>query len=98
MRRESVICDSKTCARGPTDTIKRRYIVLMAARKVVPPHSTSILDYPASLSNYERESLAAEAKLAAKKKKATEKVWRELARQVSAGQDPGEDSLTSHRR
>jgi hypothetical protein len=38
------------------------------AKKACPQSATSILDYPSSLSLHERESLAAEAKLAAAKK------------------------------
>ena len=33
------------------------------------PHSTNILDYPSSMSGFERESLAAEAKLKAERQK-----------------------------
>jgi hypothetical protein len=40
----------------------------MAKKKAGLPHSANILDYPDSLSLYERESLAAEAKLAAERK------------------------------
>ena len=42
---------------------------IMAKKKAVPLPSTRVLDHPASLSLYERESLAAEAKLAAEKTK-----------------------------
>jgi hypothetical protein len=39
-------------------------------RKTKPePTSTDVLDYPATMSEYERESLAAEAKLKAERKK-----------------------------
>ena len=41
----------------------------MATKKDVPLPETRILDHPNSLSLYERESRAAEAKLAAEKKK-----------------------------
>jgi hypothetical protein len=37
-------------------------------KKAVQPPSPNILDYPDSMSLYERESLAAEAKLAAERK------------------------------
>jgi hypothetical protein len=40
----------------------------MAKKESGLPPSTNILDYPVSLSAYERESLAAEAKLAADRK------------------------------
>jgi hypothetical protein len=40
----------------------------MAKKKAVRLPATSVLDYPSSLSLYERESLAAEAKLDAEKK------------------------------
>jgi hypothetical protein len=40
----------------------------MAKKKAVHAPSPNILDYPDSLSLYERESLAAEAKLAAERK------------------------------
>ncbi|MGB7846729.1 MAG: hypothetical protein WBL63_14020 [Candidatus Acidiferrum sp.] len=40
----------------------------MAKKKKVEPLSTSIHDYPSSMSQYERESLADEAKLKAMKK------------------------------
>jgi hypothetical protein len=40
----------------------------MAKKKACQQSSTSFLDYPSSMSLYERESLAAEAKLAAEKK------------------------------
>jgi hypothetical protein len=35
------------------------------------PHSMNVLDYPCTMSGFERESLAAEAKLKADKKRAT---------------------------
>lgn len=41
----------------------------MAKNKIGLLHSTRPLDYPSSMSLYERESLAAKAKLAADKKK-----------------------------
>ena len=41
------------------------YIKPMAKKKVDLDSSPNILDYPSSMSQYERESLAAEAKLAA---------------------------------
>jgi hypothetical protein len=41
----------------------------MAKKKACQQSATSILDYPSKLSLYERESLAADAKLAARKKK-----------------------------
>jgi hypothetical protein len=40
----------------------------MAKKKAVQPRSPNIPDYPDSMSQYERESLAAEAKLAADRK------------------------------
>jgi hypothetical protein len=40
----------------------------MAKKKAGLPRSPNILDYPDSMSLYERESLAAEAKLAAERK------------------------------
>jgi hypothetical protein len=40
----------------------------MAKKKAGLPPSPNILDYPDSMSLYERESLAAEAKLAAERK------------------------------
>jgi hypothetical protein len=40
----------------------------MAKKKAGQHPSTNILDYPNSMSAYERESLAAEAKLAAERK------------------------------
>jgi hypothetical protein len=40
----------------------------MAKKKAGQPPSPNILDYPDSMSLYERESLAAEAKLAAERK------------------------------
>jgi hypothetical protein len=40
---------------------------IMAKKKAAPQSSTSILDYCSTLSLYERESLAAEAKLAAER-------------------------------
>jgi len=40
----------------------------MAKKKADQPLSPNILDYPSSMSQYERESLAAEAKLAAERK------------------------------
>jgi hypothetical protein len=40
----------------------------MAKKKAVQPYSPNLLDYPSSMSPYERESLAAEARLAAERK------------------------------
>ena len=40
----------------------------MAKKKADWPHSPNILDYPSGMSEYERESLASEAKLAAERK------------------------------
>jgi hypothetical protein len=40
----------------------------MSKKKAGQPLSANILDYPSSMSAYERESLAAEAKLAADRK------------------------------
>jgi len=40
----------------------------MAKKKAGLPRSPNVLDYPDSMSLYERESLAAEAKLAAERK------------------------------
>jgi hypothetical protein len=40
----------------------------MAKKKADQPLSPNILDYPSSMSQYERESLAAEAKLASERK------------------------------
>jgi hypothetical protein len=42
---------------------------LMAKKRTHQPPSTNLLDYPSSMSGYEKESLVAEAILAAKKKK-----------------------------
>jgi len=41
----------------------------LMAKKRTQPLSTNILDYPSNMSGYEKESLVAEAKLAAKKKR-----------------------------
>jgi len=41
----------------------------MAKKRTAQPLSTNSLDYPSSMSGYERDSLVAEAILAAKKKK-----------------------------
>ncbi len=41
----------------------------MPRKPEVTPHSTRVLDYPETLSEYERESLAAEAKLKTEQKK-----------------------------
>jgi hypothetical protein len=41
----------------------------MARKSGIIVDSTRVLDYPASLSEYERESLAAEAKLKGERKK-----------------------------
>ena len=44
-------------------------LVFRMAQKIrMKPHSTNILDYPSNMSMYERESLAAEARLKAEKK------------------------------
>ena len=50
-------------------------LVTVMPRKVATtkPYSTSILDYPASMSMYERESLADEAKLKAEQEKKKKK-------------------------
>jgi hypothetical protein len=49
-------------------------ITVMNGKKKRPikPHSTNVLDYPCTMSGFERESLAAEAKLKADKKKLPE--------------------------
>ena len=39
----------------------------MAKKKVDQPPSPNVLDYPSGMSEYERESLAAEAQLAAER-------------------------------
>jgi hypothetical protein len=44
----------------------------MPKRKADQPNDTRVLDYSSTMSLYERESLAAEAKLAAERKKKTE--------------------------
>jgi hypothetical protein len=41
-------------------------------KRTIEPYSTNILDYPCTMSGFERESLAAEAKLKADKKKPPE--------------------------
>ena len=46
----------------------RGYTTPMAKKKADLAPSTNILDYPNSMSQYEKESLAAEAKLAAERK------------------------------
>ena len=51
------------------------------------PPATSILDYPAAMSLYERESRAAEARLRAERNMKKEK-WRGLAKQASTEPDP----------
>ncbi len=40
----------------------------MPKKKGSQPHPTNIVDYPSAMSTYERDSLAAEAKLATEKK------------------------------
>jgi hypothetical protein len=40
----------------------------MLRKSQIKPHSTRVLDYSATMSQYERESLAAEATLRAEKK------------------------------
>jgi len=45
----------------------------MPIKPPVKPDSPSILDYPETLSQYERESLAAEAKLKAEREKPSPK-------------------------
>jgi hypothetical protein len=41
----------------------------MPIKPPVKPHSTNILDYPETMSQHERESLAAEAQLKAERRK-----------------------------
>jgi hypothetical protein len=41
----------------------------MPRKPDVTPHSTLVLDYPETMAEYERESLAAEAKLKTEQKK-----------------------------
>jgi hypothetical protein len=43
-------------------------LIPMAKKKADLPASSNVLDYPESMSMYERESLAAEARLAAERK------------------------------
>jgi hypothetical protein len=38
-------------------------------KPAVKPHSTNVLDYPCTMSGFERESLAAEAKINAEREK-----------------------------
>jgi hypothetical protein len=44
-------------------------IAMQRKPSVMMPHSTNVLDYPCTMSGFERESLAAEAKLKAERKK-----------------------------
>jgi hypothetical protein len=38
-------------------------------KPAVKPHSTNVLDYPCTMSGFEKESLAAEAKIVAERRK-----------------------------
>jgi hypothetical protein len=53
-------------------------MIAMLRKSRMKPHSTSVLDYPCTMSGFERESLAAEAKLKAERKK--KKAAKDLAK------------------
>jgi hypothetical protein len=53
----------------------------MPAKPPVKPHSTNLLDYPCTMSGFEKDSLVAEAKLKAEREKPSPKSAR--ARNVS---------------
>jgi hypothetical protein len=48
----------------------------------VKPHSTNVLDYPCTMSGFERESLAAEAKLRAEQEKQKPKPRKALGKKA----------------
>ena len=60
--------DPKKLLALPKATIGRRPDFDMPRKLPTLPNSTNIIDYPNTMSMYERESLAAEAKLDAEKK------------------------------
>ena len=58
------------CATVPDNSSGRTSMIAMQRKpSVMMPHSTNVLDYPCTMSGFERESLAAEAKLKAERKK-----------------------------
>jgi hypothetical protein len=58
------------CATVPHNSSGRTSMIAMQRKpSVMMPHSTNLLDYPCTMSGFERESLAAEAKLKAERKK-----------------------------
>ena len=67
------------CANVQTNRIELPTIRVMPRKSLIKPYSTNFLDYPASMSAYEIESLAAEATLA--KEKATAKACQAQNRQ-----------------
>jgi hypothetical protein len=54
-------------------------IAMQRKPSVMNPHPTNVLDYPCIMSGFERESLAAEAKLKAERKKKKKKAAKDLA-------------------
>jgi hypothetical protein len=68
----------QVCATVPHNSSLRTSMIAMLRKSRMKPHSTSVLDYPCTMSGFERESLAAEAKLKAERKK--KKAAKDLAK------------------
>jgi hypothetical protein len=58
------LCETK-CAL-PHNSSLRTSMTAMQRKSRIKPYSTNVLDYPCTMSGFERESLAAEAKLKVK--------------------------------
>jgi|GEM_PF-4505217 len=54
------------CATVPHNSSLRTSIVAMLRKSRIKPYPTNVLDYPCTMSGFERESLAAEAMLKVK--------------------------------
>jgi hypothetical protein len=63
-------------------------IAMQRKPSVMKPHSTNVLDYPCVMSGFERESLAAEAKLKAERKEKKKKAAKNLHRVVGQFEYP----------
>jgi hypothetical protein len=57
---------NEVCATVPHNSLLRTSMIAMLRKSRIKPYSTNVLDYPCTMSGFERESLAAEAKLKVK--------------------------------
>ncbi|HWO32193.1 MAG TPA: hypothetical protein VNO32_25640 [Candidatus Acidoferrum sp.] len=63
-------------------------MIAMLRKSRIKPYSTNVLDYPCTMSGFERESLAAEAKLKAERKEKKKKAAKTLQRVVGQFEYP----------